>query len=284
MLTSQMCRKDVLVSEPFLRWADAMRPAWDRAGSGAPVLMHRKMWEWLFITQALAERDMLRPGTTGLGFGVGQEPLVALFASLGCTIVATDMPADQAQAVGWASDGQFAADLQSLNKDGLCDPGVFERSVTYRTVDMNAIPRDLRHFDFSWSSCAFEHLGTIDKGLRFVRRQMRCIVPGGVSVHTTEFNVASDTGTVDDYVTVLYRRRDLERLARILRRAGHRITLDFRPGDSLEDEHVDLPPYSDVHLRTAVQDFVTTSYGLVIEKRGRRRPDPRRHDPDAPRC
>ena len=37
-----------------------------------PFMLHRKMWEWLFIAQALAERDMLRPGRVGLGFGVGR--------------------------------------------------------------------------------------------------------------------------------------------------------------------------------------------------------------------
>ena len=40
-------------------------------------MLHRKMWEWLFIAEALRERGMLAAGRRGVGFGVGQEPLVS---------------------------------------------------------------------------------------------------------------------------------------------------------------------------------------------------------------
>ena len=61
-------------------------------------MLHRKMWEWLFIAEALRERGMLAAGRSGLGFGVGQEPLVALFAAAGCDVVATDQPHESAVA------------------------------------------------------------------------------------------------------------------------------------------------------------------------------------------
>ena len=38
----------------------------------------------------------------------------------------------------------------------------------YREVDMRAIPTDLRGFDFAWSSCALEHLGSLGAGMAFV--------------------------------------------------------------------------------------------------------------------
>ena len=59
----------------------------------------------------------------------------------------------------------------------------------FSVVDMNAVPEDLRDFDFSWSSGAVEHLGTLGAGADFVLAQMDCLRPGGVSVHTTEFLV-----------------------------------------------------------------------------------------------
>ena len=77
----------------------------------------------------------------GLGFGVGQEPLASLFASLGCTIVATDMAHDEAERAGWTVEDQFAGGLELLNKHGLCDEAVFRQRVSYRTVDMNADSR-----------------------------------------------------------------------------------------------------------------------------------------------
>jgi len=63
------------------------------------------MWEWLFIAEALSERNMLVRGRRGLGFGVGREPLVALFASFGPEIVATDLDPARALAAGWTDSG-----------------------------------------------------------------------------------------------------------------------------------------------------------------------------------
>jgi hypothetical protein len=128
------------------------------------------------------------------------------------------------------------------------------------------VPRDLRHFDFTWSSCAFEHLGSLAAGADFVVNQMRCLKPGGVAVHTTEYTVSSNEHTLETGGTVLYRRRDIEALVDRLHRAGHAIEVDYTEGTTPEDLHVDTPPYTDIHLRTTLGDYVTTSLALVIEK------------------
>ena len=268
VLESRLCTAESLRSPAFLAWAERLRPAWDpeNANPDKPVLLHRKLWEWLFIAQALDERGMLAPGRRGLGFGVGQEPLVALFAAAGCRIVATDAPPDLARAQGWTETGvEYAGDAQRLNASGLCPPERFAERVTYRHVDMRRVPDDLTGFDFTWSSCAFEHLGSLSAGTDFVVAQLRALAPGGVSVHTTELNVSSDRDTVETGGTVLYRRRDLAALARNLRRMGYRIRLDLADGTTPEDRHVDVAPFTDVHLRTAIGDYVTTSVALVIE-------------------
>jgi SAM-dependent methyltransferase len=249
---------------------------WDPEGVHArPVLVHRKMWEWLFIAQALTERGMLRPGRRGLGFGVGREPLVALFAASGCDVVATDLAPAAAAAAGWTATGdEYSGSQELLNEHQLCPPQEFAARVTYRHVDMTRIPQDLRDFDFTWSSCAFEHLGSIGAGADFVVAQMACLRPGGVAVHTTELNVSSDERTVAEGGTVLYRRSDLLALAKRLSRLGYRIELDLREGWTPDDRHVDAPPFSDVHLRTTLGEFVTTSVALIIERPavlGRRR-------------
>jgi len=229
--------------------------------------MHRKMWEWLFICQALGERDMLRAGRRGVGFGVGREPLVALFAALGADVVATDLDPLQARAAGWTDTGdEYTGGLAGLNDYGLCPADTFDERVRYRFVDMHQIPDDLVGFDFSWSSCAFEHLGDLSSGLDFVVAQMRCLNPGGVAVHTTEFNVSSNQRTVETGATVLYRRGDIESLITRLRREGFTITCDFTEGATPADRHVDIPPFSDTHLRTTLGEFVTTSIGLIVEK------------------
>ena len=268
MLRSQLCTVESLRSPGLRAWAQRLRPMWAAGPDDArELLLHRKMWEWLFIAQVLRERGLLGSGHAGLGFGVGQEPLVALFAAEGCDVVATDQPRALAQASGWTdSTTEWAAGFESLNRAGLCPSESFTRHVRYRPVDMNAIPDDLRDFDFTWSSCALEHLGSLDAGAAFVLHQMACLRPGGTAVHTTEYVVSSDTDTVEKGGTVLYRRRDIEALAEQLRAAGHEIELDLTEGSAPEDIHVDAPPYSDVHLRTLLGQYVTTSLALVVTK------------------
>ena len=104
-----------------------------------------------------------------------------------------------------------------------------------------------------------------------------------MAVHTTEYLVASNDETVEAGGTVFYRRRDIEALVDRLRRAGHAIDVDFTLGSTPEDLHVDVPPYTDVHLRTRLGDYETTSLALVITKgsgrRGRLRRCRRRRPP-----
>ena len=273
MLRSQLCSAASLRSPELRAWADRLRPMWASGDQdGRDVMLHRKMWEWLFIAEALRERGLLAPGRTGLGFGVGQEPLVALFAADGCELVATDQPQEAAVASGWtASEVEWAGGLDALNTHGLCPAAEFGRRVRFRPVDMNAIPADLRGFDFTWSSCALEHLGTLGAGADFVLGSMECLRPGGVAVHTTEYLVASNDETVEAGGTVFYRRRDIEALVARLRRAGHAIDIDFTLGATPEDLHVDVAPYTDVHLRTRLGGYETTSLALVITKGSGRR-------------
>jgi hypothetical protein len=65
-------------------------------------------------------------------------------------------------------------------------------------------------YDFLWSSCALEHLGSLDAGLDFVVNAMDLLKPGGTAIHTTEFNLSSDDETLTSGPCVIYRRRDID--------------------------------------------------------------------------
>ena len=269
MLRSQLCSAESLRSPALRGWAERLRPMWAAGDDARDVMLHRKMWEWLFIAEALHERGMLAPGRRGLGFGVGQEPLVAAFAAQGCDLVATDQPHDLAVSSGWTdSSVEWAGGLENLPTHDLVSDEELARRVQYRDVDMNHLPDDLRGFDFPWSSCALEHLGTLAAGTDFVVAQMDCLRPGGVAVHTTEYLVSSDDSppTVEQGGTVFYRRSDIRDLIDELHRAGHAIEMDYTLGTTPDDVHVDVAPYSDVHLRTQLGEYVTTSVALVVTK------------------
>jgi hypothetical protein len=261
---STLCREAHYRLPLFRWWCEQLRE---------PPRYHRKLWEYVYICQALHERGMLEPGRRGLGFGVGKEPLVALFASRGAEVLATDMDPEEARDAGWLGTAQHAgAQIDGLNNRGICEPARFRAAVRYRTVDMNAIPDDLVGFDFCWSSCAYEHLGSLEHGLAFVRRALATLKSGGVAVHTTEFNLSSDDRTVRSGPVVLFRRRDFLALQATLVNEGHAVApFDFVTGREPVERYVDYPPFAgEPHLRLrlpfGLATYATTSIGIVVTK------------------
>lgn len=260
VLRSGLCSEAQLDSPAFRHWAAALQQPWR---------LHRKLWEFCFICQALYERGMLESGRRGLCFAVGEEPLPALFASRGCEIVATDLEADDSRARVWADTAQLATSVEKLSRPGICDPRILRERVSFRPVDMNEIPDDLRDFDFTWSSCSFEHCGSITLGLDFVANQMKCLRPGAVAVHTTEFNLTSNDRTLTEGGTVIFRKRDIDALVARLTADGHHVEpVHYCAGSSRADRHVDTFPYSEApHLKLLLAErFVSTSVALIIRR------------------
>ncbi len=258
-MKSRICTQEQLESKEFQDWAERLKEQRGR--------MHRKLWEYCFIIQALYERNLLQPNVSGLGFGVGIEPLASLFCSFDASICATDISTDIAKESGWVDTSQHAAGLESLNLRELCPDELFDKNCTFQHADMNDIPDNLRDFDFVWSSCALEHLGSIQKGKEFIYNAMDCLKPGGIAVHTTEYNVSSNIFTLKQGGTVLFRQRDIKNIIRNLRRKGHHIEMDFTLGTLPNDQFIDVPPYKgDPHLKLKLNKYVITSIGLIIQK------------------
>ncbi|MFK4059076.1 SAM-dependent methyltransferase [Brevundimonas sp. NPDC046655] len=256
---STVCRQDSFETPAFSYWCR-------RLDEG--LRYHRKLWEFVFICQALWERGAIRPGARGLGFGVGSEPLSAYFASEGCRITATDMAVERAEEMGWILTNEHAQGKAALRKPAVCPDDLFDANVEFRTCDMNHVPDDLTGYDFCWSACAFEHLGSIEKGLAFVERSIDCLKPGGWAVHTSEYNYGSNTETIDHQDTVLFRRRDLEDLVARLQAKGHcAAPFDFSMGNGLVEQYIDVMPYRDQpHLRMSLWGHPTTSVGVIIQR------------------
>lgn len=231
-----------------------------------PLNMHRKLWEYAIIAQVYRERII--SGGKVLGFGVGLEPMVAWFAKHFASVLATDRPDTTAD---WTSTQQHAQSLEQLRRPTICKDWVFDLHVKFAPVDMNAIPEDLMRgeFDLTWSAGSFEHVGGIEQSLDFFCRQMACLKPGGLAVHTTEYNPDNTNPTLEAHNIVLFRRQELEELERRLARQGDTLwPLDLAFGNDKVDQHVDREPYGLPHLKMGFGPFVTTSVLLVARRGG----------------
>lgn len=261
-LTSSVCRQIHFSLDEFRYWTRAM---------GRYPRMHRKEWEWFYISQALFERGLLQPGRRGLVFAVGQEPLPSLFARYGCDILATDQAPDSAAASGWASSGMYSAHADALHHASVVHRAAFDARVRFEHADMNDVPARFNdQFDFCWSSCAFEHLGSLEHGLRFVQKSIDTLVPGGIAVHTTEFNLSSNDDTWETIGSALFRRRDIEDLIARLEADGHSVEpVIWDIGRGMAETVVDRPPYrQSPHLTLNIVGYDCTSIGLIIRRGG----------------
>jgi SAM-dependent methyltransferase len=259
-VVSQLVTQSQLESEAFKRWCYEIKET---------PRYHRKQWEYAYVLQGLYENDLLRPGTLGLGFGVGKEPLPAVMAKYGCKVIATDMDIASAKKAGWVETNQYSTSKNDLNKRGICDVDKFNKLVSFQIADMNNIPARLKsmRFDFIWSCCAVDHLGSIELGIKFIKETVKLLKPGGISIHTTEYNVLSNDDTLDNQGTVLFRRKDIELLVNDLRLEGYHIYFNPHTGNGYIDKHIDIPPYADNnHLKLLIGKYVSTSIGLLIKR------------------
>lgn len=259
---SQLCTSGQLLSPVFRNWCRAMH---------SPARFSRKQWEFAYVLQVLKLKGMLKSGKRGIGFGCGREPLAGLIARHDCEILATDLEHTQALEQGWVNTMQHASSLDGLYsaaEDFLSRDDFFAK-VDFRSVDMNDIPEELYGmFDFTWSACALEHLGSLNHGLEFIKNSLKCLKPGGVAVHTTEFNLSSDDETCEHPSCSIYRAKDIRQLVIELEGSGFVVEpLNLNTGEGKVDIHVDIPPFSmSPHLKLLLGDYVVTSIGLVVSK------------------
>ena len=111
--------------------------------------------------------------------------------------------------------------------------------------------------------------------------QSDCLKPGGIAIHTTEYNLTSETDTVTSGWCVLFTRPQIEELCERLRGVGHDVApVSFATGSEPLDQYIDLPPFPHPiprvdlpnaltlpkapHLRLALLGHVATSIGLII--------------------
>ena len=230
------------------------------------VFMHRKLWEWIYISQALSEKGMIQPEKRGLGFAVGNEPLPALFAKFGVKVTASDLDGSNPDSDNWKSNNECTTSLPQLERPDFCDNDTFYDNVSFMSLDMNKIPEELRNFDFCWSSCAFEHLGSVEKGREFVINSLKVLKPGGVAVHTTEYNISSEDSIDIPYKAVFGKNFFDELRDEVIAQGHYFAPLDYRLGNHPDDDHVPMQASIEDHLKLYVSGTIATSIGIIIVK------------------
>jgi len=165
-------------------------------------------------------------------------------------------------------------DLTGLSRRHLISDDDLASRVTLCNVDMNDVPADIGTFDVIWSSCVIEHLGSPERGLDFVLESCRLLTPGGLAVHTTELELTRRESTADYGHCAVYRLQDLRDFATRLADVGCTSTFNFTvPMDTPEDRWISLlivegesAPPDVAHLKLALGESVTTSFGLLIRR------------------
>jgi 2-polyprenyl-3-methyl-5-hydroxy-6-metoxy-1,4-benzoquinol methylase len=272
-LPSKLCTQDDCNSDWYAFWLKEVRSGF---------VYHRKLWEFAYIAQSLFAHGALKEGKRGLGFGCGEEPLASLFAKYGASIVATDLDptTSHEQAGGWIECSKHATSIAKVLNSDVCPDQYKLANISHEFADMNAIPAHFNgQFDFCWSACALEHLGSIELGLEFIENSMDTLKPGGLAVHTTEFNL-EDGPTIDNMYTVLYQKSHMEQLRVRLKNLGYAVApFNFDGGSGMMDGLFDLPPWpwdeaklgwkmqeNFAHLKRSIGGFACTSIAIAVMK------------------
>jgi len=229
-----------------------------------PVPAQRKYWEFIEILELLKSA-----GERGIGFGVGEEPMTSALAAMGKKVLATDIGANHSSSKDW-DNGQLAKSKESLYKPEIVDRDTFDKNVRFMELDMNNLsPIGDELFDLSFSCGSCEHIGGIHKTIEFLINQMKLLKPGGIAVHTTEYNLDSNDDTVNAHNICLLRKQDIDTLKQRIEAQGDLFyDVDYSTGDEPEDLHIDEPPHKfHQHLKLRNLGFVHTSILLVMQKK-----------------
>jgi hypothetical protein len=240
------------------------------AALGQRVRVHRKQWEFVSIVRALRKANMLQPGKRGLVFAAGSEPLISYFASFGPEIVATDLPLTEAHEKGWVHTKQHANTLDALYRKKTISRKDFDKRVSFMNADMNHINESwFGTFDFLWTTCSVEHIGSIALGQKFARDSMKLLKPNGFAVHTTEFLISSLKDTVKEGSTAYWRLRDVEEMFTNLKTDGHTpsSSMCLKTGNDNPFDYDVLPYSSNNHTRLLVGEWVITSIFWTVTRK-----------------
>lgn len=145
----------------------------------------RKWWEWDYIAACAEQLELLRPTSTALGLGCGNEPLIFYFANYCQRVIATDL---------YSSDTNWReARFSTLRAVLASSPIPFPHEhVDILNADMRNTGVDDASIDFIWSCSSIEHVHSISDVVQIFSEIDRVLKPGGYAILTTEFAITEN--------------------------------------------------------------------------------------------
>ena len=106
------------------------------------------------------------------------------------------------------------------------------------------------------------------KKIQFLKNMLETLKPGGVAIHTTEYNLSSVISTVEQGDSVLFRDRDIQEVCRWMNERGHEMAVSLARGTDSMDLKTNGPgrESSDSEMTWNVLGYDSTSFVFIIRK------------------
>lgn len=134
--------------------------------TGEKPRLHLKQWEYAQVLRGAYISGKYNDKSIMLGLGCGQEKTIPILAQAAKRVYVTDLYSENAQ---WDVAKGNAAQLYSTS-----------RNIKVLNMDMRNISFENNTFDFIWSICALEHIGTPEEILNTLNEIYKVLKPDGV--------------------------------------------------------------------------------------------------------
>lgn len=143
---------------------------------------HRKQWEFAMIYYILEKQGLLSEDKIGLSVGGGYERVLYSIARKIKHLTVTDI-----YEMGTTWDTARTDSPEELIKQRM-PFSVDLKKLCVMNMDMRDLKFDDKSFDFCYSSCSIEHIGTYEDFVKHLDEVWRVLKESGIYVFTTEFH------------------------------------------------------------------------------------------------
>lgn len=220
--------------------------------------VHRELWAYKSIINTFDEIGLLEKDRIGLGFLEDTNPLCSYFALKGCNVVgATLLKKNKI----WEE--------KNFNTNKICPNNTFYSNVKIFPMDFKKIHPELQNgvFDFIWGINPFIEFITFPECFHFIQESLKCLKLNGYACFVVDYNCLSNDITIDNKQPLIFRKKDIETIAKLIEPDYKMFPIDYDLGDSAYDYLIDLPPYKqNNHVKLYIQNHVVSSLFFIIQR------------------